>query len=45
MSSPLATVGSIKVKLGLLVVASVVVAMVVSIVGYDSGVPFCSRSR
>jgi len=39
MSTPLATVGSIKVKLGLLVVASVVVAMVVSIVGYDSGVP------
>jgi two-component system sensor histidine kinase BaeS len=39
LSTPLATVGSIKVKLGLLVVASVVVAMVVSIVGYDSGVP------
>jgi two-component system, OmpR family, sensor histidine kinase BaeS len=39
VSSPLAAVGSIKVKLGLLVVASVVVAMVVSIVGYDSGVP------
>ena len=39
MSSPLATVSSIKVKLGLLVVASVVVAMVVSLVGHDSGVP------
>ncbi len=39
MSAPLATVRSIKVKLGLLVAASVVVAMVVSIVGYDSGVP------
>ncbi len=39
MSSPLAAVGSIKVKLGLLVVASVVVAMVISIVAYDSGVP------
>ena len=39
MSTPLATVGSIKVKLGALVTASVVVAMVVSVVGYDSGVP------
>ena len=39
MSTPLATVGSIKVKLGLLVAASVLVAMVVSVVGYDAGVP------
>ncbi len=39
MSTPLAAVGSIKVKLGALVTASVVVAMVVSVVGYDSGVP------
>ncbi len=39
MSTPLAAVGSIKVKLGVLVVASVVVAMLVSLVGHDSGVP------
>jgi signal transduction histidine kinase len=39
MSTPLATVGSIKVKLGLLVAASVVVAMVVSNAAYHSGVP------
>jgi signal transduction histidine kinase len=39
VSAPLATVGSIKVKLGALVTASVVVAMVVSVVGYDAGVP------
>ena len=39
MSTPLATVGSIKVKLGILVAASVLVAMVVSLVGHDSGVP------
>ena len=39
MSTPLASVGSIKVKLGLLVVVSVLVAMVVSLVGHDSGVP------
>jgi signal transduction histidine kinase len=39
MSAPLATIGSIKVKLGALVTASVVVAMVVSVVGYDAGVP------
>ena len=39
MSTPLASVGSIKVKLGVLVVVSVLVAMVVSLVGHDSGVP------
>ena len=39
MSTPLATVGSIKVKLGLLVAASVVVAMVVSNVGLPLGRP------
>jgi signal transduction histidine kinase len=39
MSTPLATVGSIKVKLGILVAASVLVAMLVSLVGRDSGVP------
>jgi len=39
MSTPLTTVGSIKVKLGLLVAASVVVAMVVSNAAYHSGVP------
>jgi signal transduction histidine kinase len=39
MSSPLASVSSIKVKLGLLVVASVLVAMVISLVGHDAGVP------
>lgn len=38
-SSPLSLVGSIKVKLGALVAASVVVAMVVSLAGYDAGVP------
>ena len=43
MSSPLATVGSIKVKLGLLVVASVVVAMVVSIVALRLGRPAAAR--
>jgi two-component system, OmpR family, sensor histidine kinase BaeS len=39
VSAPLTTVGSIKVKLGLLVAASVVVAMVVSNAAYRSGVP------
>ena len=38
-TAPLATVRSIKVKLGILVAASVVVAMAVSIVAYDAGVP------
>ena len=43
VSSPLATVGSIKVKLGLLVVASVVVAMVIGIVAVRLGRPPAPR--
>ncbi len=39
MSSPLRPVTSIKVKLGLLVIASVVVAALVGLVASDSGVP------